>query len=82
VFPDNRKGPLDDVAKVNCATCHNGAQKPLLGVSMLKDYVDSLGAKSVTTAPDYNTYKPGVPGPFPPAQSSALPAATQVAKVD
>jgi photosynthetic reaction center cytochrome c subunit len=38
VFPDNRKGPLGDVAKVNCATCHQGAYKPLLGVSMLKDY--------------------------------------------
>lgn len=38
VFPANRKGPLGDVAKVNCATCHQGAYKPLLGVSMLKDY--------------------------------------------
>ena len=38
IFPANRKGPLGDVAKVNCATCHQGAYKPLLGVSMLKDY--------------------------------------------
>ena len=38
VFPANRKGPLGDVAKVNCLTCHQGAFKPLLGVSMLKDY--------------------------------------------
>ncbi len=22
VFPDNRKGPLGDSAKANCATCH------------------------------------------------------------
>jgi photosynthetic reaction center cytochrome c subunit len=37
-FPDYRKGPLGDVAKVNCTTCHQAAYKPLLGVSMLKDY--------------------------------------------
>ncbi|MDJ0868352.1 MAG: photosynthetic reaction center cytochrome PufC [Myxococcota bacterium] len=38
VFPDNRKGPMGDVLKVNCATCHNGLPKPLMGVSMLADY--------------------------------------------
>jgi photosynthetic reaction center cytochrome c subunit len=37
-FPDNRKGPGGDVAKANCATCHQGVNKPLLGQSMLKDY--------------------------------------------
>ena len=37
-FPHERLGPLGDGPKVNCATCHQGAYKPLLGVSMLKDY--------------------------------------------
>ena len=37
-FPPHRLGPLGDVAKVNCATCHQGANRPLLGVSMLADY--------------------------------------------
>lgn len=37
-FPANRLGPMGDVAKVNCTTCHQGASKPLNGVSMLKDY--------------------------------------------
>lgn len=37
-LPDHRKGPLGDALKVNCATCHQGAYKPLLGVSMLSDY--------------------------------------------
>lgn len=37
-FPVERLGPLGDVPKINCATCHNGAYKPLLGVSMLKDF--------------------------------------------
>ena len=37
-LPDNRKGPEGDPLKVNCATCHQGAYKPLLGASMIKDY--------------------------------------------
>lgn len=55
VFPDNRKGPHGDPAKANCTTCHQGASKPLLGVSMLKDYVLSLNppaaAAPAATAP-------------------------------
>ena len=44
-----RLGPHGDPLKVNCATCHQGAYKPLLGVSMLRDYpelnqVTNLGA--------------------------------------
>jgi photosynthetic reaction center cytochrome c subunit len=35
-FPDNRKGVHGDVAKVSCATCHQGVQKPLYGAAMLK----------------------------------------------
>ena len=34
-FPVNRLGPQGDVAKVNCATCHQGAYKPLYGAKML-----------------------------------------------
>jgi photosynthetic reaction center cytochrome c subunit len=37
-FPANRLGPNGDVPKINCATCHQGAPKPLLGLNMLKDY--------------------------------------------
>lgn len=59
VFPANRKGPEGDVLKVGCFTCHNGVQKPLYGVSMLKDYVDALGKKSDTAVPDYTKYEPG-----------------------
>lgn len=35
-FPVSRLGPTGDVAKVNCATCHQGASKPLYGANMLK----------------------------------------------
>ena len=38
ISPDNRKGPDGDVAKANCATCHQGVNKPLYGKSMLQDY--------------------------------------------
>jgi photosynthetic reaction center cytochrome c subunit len=38
VFPEHRLGATGDVAKANCATCHQGINKPLYGVSMLGDY--------------------------------------------
>ena len=61
VFPAERKGELGDVPKANCATCHNGAYKPLLGQSMLKDHPE-LAAHRPYTAP-------------PPAPADAPPAA-------
>ena len=52
-FPHTRLGPLGDVPKVNCATCHQGVYKPLFGVSMLKDYPELKGpaAPAATQAP-------------------------------
>jgi photosynthetic reaction center cytochrome c subunit len=38
ISPAHRKGPDGDVGKANCATCHQGVNKPLLGKSMLSDY--------------------------------------------
>jgi photosynthetic reaction center cytochrome c subunit len=49
VFPAHRKGELGDVAKVNCATCHQGAYKPLYGAKMAKDFPE-LGGQ--TAAPN------------------------------
>ena len=37
-FPKNRLGPLGDVAKVNCTSCHGGQAKPLNGAKMLQHY--------------------------------------------
>jgi photosynthetic reaction center cytochrome c subunit len=34
----NRRGPEGDPLKVNCATCHNGLNRPMGGAKMLKDY--------------------------------------------
>ncbi len=52
-FPEHRLGVLGDVAKVNCATCHQGVFKPLYGVSMAQDYPELQGEmhKSTATAP-------------------------------
>lgn len=38
ILPAVRKGPLGDPMRVGCDTCHQGVNKPLLGVPMLKDY--------------------------------------------
>jgi photosynthetic reaction center cytochrome c subunit len=43
-FPAARLGPQGDVAKVNCATCHQGAYKPLYGAAMAKDFPSLGGA--------------------------------------
>ena len=48
-FPALRKGPEGDVTKINCASCHQGAFKPLYGQSMLKDYPALMG--SAASAP-------------------------------
>lgn len=38
VFPAKRKGPLGDVGKTNCQTCHQGVYKPLFGGNMVQHY--------------------------------------------
>ena len=44
-FPKERLGKTGDVAKVGCATCHQGLNKPMNGAQMLKDFVAELGKK-------------------------------------
>ncbi len=39
-FPPHRLGPMGDVQKINCTTCHQGVAKPLNGVSMLAEYAE------------------------------------------
>ena len=43
VFPAQSRGPTGDVPKLNCATCHQGAYKPMYGQSMLKDHPELVG---------------------------------------
>jgi photosynthetic reaction center cytochrome c subunit len=49
ILPPERHGPLGDGPKLSCPTCHQGAYKPLLGVSMLADY--PVLAKAVAQPP-------------------------------
>lgn len=68
-FPAHRKGPTGDVAKVNCASCHQGAYKPLYGAAMAKDFPELLSyAGSIPTTPVADA-----------GQAGAAPAAGQVA---
>jgi photosynthetic reaction center cytochrome c subunit len=54
-FPANRLGPTGDVAKANCATCHQGVNKPLGGLAMAKDWpglmTTALTAPAAAAAP-------------------------------
>jgi photosynthetic reaction center cytochrome c subunit len=79
-FPAERKGPLGDVAKLNCATCHQGAYKPLNGASMLKDHPE-LARTTIAAAPpaaptDAPAATPDAAGAAPaaPAAAPATPA--------
>jgi photosynthetic reaction center cytochrome c subunit len=50
-FPAHRLGPTGDVAKVNCATCHQGVNKPLGGLAMAKDYAGLIAVVAAAPAP-------------------------------
>jgi photosynthetic reaction center cytochrome c subunit len=67
-FPANRLGPTGDVAKVSCATCHQGAYKPLYGAAMAKDYPAMLGAPKAAAA----TPTASLPAPVAEALRSVL----------
>jgi photosynthetic reaction center cytochrome c subunit len=73
VFPANRLGPLGDVAKINCSTCHRGVYKPMFGAPMLKDYPELAGERQIGAAP---AVEAGAPDP---ATASAPPVAQQTA---
>ena len=64
-FPRSRLGPEGDVAKVSCATCHQGAFKPLYGASMLKDYPELAGP---TPAPAATAASAPAPAEAPASQ--------------
>jgi photosynthetic reaction center cytochrome c subunit len=42
-LPAERLGPLGDVPKINCATCHQGAYKPLYGASAIAEFPELVG---------------------------------------
>jgi len=50
-LPAERLGPTGDVPKIYCATCHRGANKPLYGVPMIKDYPELVRPPTPAAAP-------------------------------
>jgi photosynthetic reaction center cytochrome c subunit len=76
-FPASRRGALGDVAKVDCATCHQGAYKPLYGVSMLKDYPVLAHPVVASPAPSAAAEVPGASGPS--AAADPKPGRVEVA---
>jgi photosynthetic reaction center cytochrome c subunit len=75
-FPATRLGPMGDVAKVNCASCHQGAFKPLYGQSMLKDYPALMGSPhpQAVALPGAASAAMAAPAPSAAASSSSLQA--------
>lgn len=74
-FPANRLGPNGDVAKANCATCHQGAFKPLYGAPMLKDYPELAGPTTSGAVAAKSTAEGGVV--YFGVGSAALPAGAE-----
>jgi photosynthetic reaction center cytochrome c subunit len=50
-LPHERLGPTGDVPKIYCATCHQGSNKPLYGVPMIKDYPELVMPHPAPAAP-------------------------------
>ena len=86
VFPANRLGPTGDVPKLNCATCHQGAYKPLYGANILNGHPGLTGGVTVAAAaagvpngpaasvsPEPAASGPGAPVPAAPVPAGALP---------
>jgi photosynthetic reaction center cytochrome c subunit len=66
VLPETRKGPLGDPYRVSCATCHQGAYKPLYGAQMLKDYPALAGPTIRAAAEEAAPAEPAAPAPAAP----------------
>jgi photosynthetic reaction center cytochrome c subunit len=65
ILPEGRLGPHGDAPKLNCATCHQGAFKPLYGKSQLADFPELSTAGQT---------KSEAPAPAAPAKQASPPA--------
>ena len=80
VYPDVRLGRLGDAPKAECATCHQGAYKPLYGAQMVKDYPALWGQPMWGDMPFPQNSLP--PGTVAEAASQATTAAIEAAHRD
>ncbi len=76
VFPAGRLGPTGDSPKLNCATCHQGVYKPLLGVSMVQSFPELKAplppyVRAVSAPAPSPSQSPGGPVTPPASQSPA-----------
>lgn len=62
-FPATRKGPTGDVAKISCGTCHQGANKPLMGASLLQAHPELAGTVVASAAPQAAAPDPAASAP-------------------
>ncbi|MCU0656023.1 MAG: photosynthetic reaction center cytochrome PufC [Polyangiaceae bacterium] len=81
ILPPQRLGPMGDGPKANCATCHQGAYKPLLGVSMLPSFPELAAwvpqpQKTKTPEPDPSAAPAASASGAPATSASAMPAAS------
>lgn len=72
VFPAARLGPTGDVPKLNCATCHQGAYKPLYGADILHGYPGLVGGLN-SKAAEGGAPAPQSGGPAPVPQPEVIP---------
>jgi photosynthetic reaction center cytochrome c subunit len=70
VFPAAQRGPSGDVAKIDCATCHQGVYKPLFGAKMASHFppLEGVGTTAASAAP--------ATSPAMPANGSSLGTGT------
>jgi photosynthetic reaction center cytochrome c subunit len=50
LYPKESLGPTGDAPKANCATCHQGLNKPLAGAQMVKHYPELIGPAAAAAA--------------------------------
>jgi photosynthetic reaction center cytochrome c subunit len=71
-FPPALLGPTGDVAKIDCATCHQGVYKPLYGAKMASQFPALEGVGATSAAAATPAAMPGMAMPMP--ASPAMPA--------
>jgi photosynthetic reaction center cytochrome c subunit len=71
IFPPSRRGPMGDVAKIYCATCHQGAYKPLYGSHLSRYYPATVPAE---LRPEVLPTPPAKPQRLPPVRGELLSA--------
>ena len=74
VFPANRLGPTGDVPKLNCATCHQGAYKPMYGAGMLATHPELAGLRA-SVVPEAAATLPNGAAPAGSASSTSVSVA-------